>query len=569
MAANIILILLLIVGCNKKFSESKVVTSSYNHQEVLQSNCFSCHKDYSNYSNQDWINVGLVIPGIPEKSPLMRSLKGFHHGGKRNMPPTPNRSLTPQEIEVLYTWISGLEAKTNRKQIKITDFSLENFKSTKPLSKNAVKQRCFEQITQLPLQASTQLKSCDDLFLGLTTKKNKYAHEVIRSIHQLHTGWFNSYNFHTNNENWGTYEILDVNTPALYLTDTFIYNKSIDNLFKRQYSPKAIRSDKQQEYLIFKPSDNYKVDIKRRMLSVGNDKTAPQKWLPKPSLIQTGILTNIGNWLPTQAKIDNYYKNDLEREPIKVNADFHRGLGGGVLGDKTYLTLNFGHSSGTIMDGEAKVMRSWSKAVFKEFLCRDLPVVNGQDSVSFIEEESSLSFRRNQSCLRCHASIDTLAGTTRNFTLGLNNLIAESVDPESNKAIHLQVTVPINTNEVLDKTILTKYSQNKSTGQFYYRDNKGKLHNKEVQNLDQLSDYLLELDDFYECVTKRYVKHFTGHDINIDTLYFESENSTEAYLKRFIIAESKKLKKNKSLVSLANNILNSVIYQDINFEVTR
>lgn len=559
---------MLIIRCNKKFNESKVVTTSYNHKKVLKTNYFSYHKNYSQYDNQDWINAGLVIPKLPKKSPLIRSLKGFNHGSKRNMPPTPNKELTPQELEVLYTWISGLEEKNNRKQVAISDFSLVPFKAKTAIDKQQHKHRCYEQITQMPFTLSTKFNNCESLLKNLKNNRSERNLSIIRNIQQLHAGWFDSYNFHTNNENWGTYEVLDVGTPALYFTDVFINQKGLEQVFKRTFSPKAIRSNKKQEYLIFKPSDNYKIPVKRRLLVVGNDKTRPSQWNPKPELVQTGELIKIDNWLPGVSKVDNYYKNDLERDPVKVNADFHRGLGGGVMGDKTYLTLNFGHSSGTIMDGQAKVMRSWSKAVFKELLCRDLPVIDGQDSVSFINEKSPLSFQRNQSCLHCHASINTLTGLTRNFTLGLNNLLSKTVNPESNKAINLQITIPINTKEILDISTLTTYNTSKPSKKFYYQDNKSKLHNKTISNLDSLNNYLLHLNNFYKYITKKYIKHLTRHNINLNTLYYESKNITQAYLKKLIIKKSQNLKKHKSLVNLTNNILNSTIYQDLNFEVT-
>lgn len=567
MANVIILSLLFLTSCFNKEAKISSKQSEYTHTEVLQNRCMSCHKDYLKYGEDEWIKTGLIVPGVPERSPLMRSLRGFQHGNKRNMPPEPNPQLTPIEIETLYNWIASLERVPKGEKNIAVNLDLTKYKAKNELSNFSLYQRCFEQLTNHPITKKVENKKCQNVLDILLSNKNKHYIDVLRIFNSLHNNWFRGYNFHTNNENWGTYEFLDVNTPGLYFTDILLNQKKINDIFNSRYSPKAERDNSKQEYLIFRPNENIKLSTKRRRFYVGNNPDKPVQWNPTPETISVGQLKSISRWKPNQTKVVEFYKNDLERDPIKGNFDFHKGLGGGLLGDKTYLTLNFGHSPGTIMDGQRKVMRSWSKAVFNDLLCRNLPVIDGEDSISFIQESSKISFQRNQSCMRCHASIDNLAGVSRNFTTGLNNLIAQSPTHENDDPIALQTTVPVNTNNIWNKQILTKYVQSPSRGIFYYRDNKGKLHNIRLENIDKLGEYLLSLDDFYECTTSRYITFLTGHKIDVSKLYFTSEDPTQSYLRKLVITESRKLKSHQNIMTFLKNILDSEIYKDKNFEV--
>lgn len=72
---------------------------------VLQTNCFSCHGGWSEYttSNQ-WINAGKVEPGSYATSLLITRLK--NNGG--DMPPNPKGALPTADITVLQNWIDNL-----------------------------------------------------------------------------------------------------------------------------------------------------------------------------------------------------------------------------------------------------------------------------------------------------------------------------------------------------------------------------------------------------------------------------------------------------------------------------
>ncbi len=288
---------------------------------------------------------------------------------------------------------------------------------------------------------------------------------------------------------------------------------------------------------------------------------------PKPARISNGKLTDITFWNRNISKINSYFKNDLEREPVLVNTDYFNGFGGGILGDKTYLALTFGHSPGLLMDGAQKVTRSWSKSIFKNLLCRDLPVINGSDAVELVNQKSKISFQRSVSCMTCHASIDPLAGATRHFTVGLNNLISEAVDPDDNKTFPLQTLVPLSTKDFLDKSKLNKYLKEEDKSTLRFRDIYGKLHEKDFENIDQLAKYISGLDDFYYCLSKRYIESFTGHQVSINNLFTVSDNKTQNYLKSLIISEGKKLKKHQSLLNLSYDIVNSPLYYNKDFQV--
>ena len=82
--------------------EGQRLSSAY---AVLQTNCFSCHGGWSDYttSNQ-WINAGKVEPGSYATSLLVTRLK--NNGG--DMPPNPKGALSTADITVLQSWIDNL-----------------------------------------------------------------------------------------------------------------------------------------------------------------------------------------------------------------------------------------------------------------------------------------------------------------------------------------------------------------------------------------------------------------------------------------------------------------------------
>ena len=79
---------------------------------ILSENCFFCHGQDPNRRKADLrldvrevaLSEGAIVPGKPEQSKLVA--KVFSDGKKRMPPPDSNRSLTPEQKEVLKRWVA-------------------------------------------------------------------------------------------------------------------------------------------------------------------------------------------------------------------------------------------------------------------------------------------------------------------------------------------------------------------------------------------------------------------------------------------------------------------------------
>jgi hypothetical protein len=76
---------------------------------ILDNNCFSCHISYTVHTSpQDWVVMGLVIPGDPINSKLYRYLKGSDTNGPRSMP-IDFAALSPSDLAEIRAWIDELD----------------------------------------------------------------------------------------------------------------------------------------------------------------------------------------------------------------------------------------------------------------------------------------------------------------------------------------------------------------------------------------------------------------------------------------------------------------------------
>ncbi len=70
---------------------------------MFKNHCFECHAWSEYYTDDDWINAGLVIRGSPDTSILVRRLKNAGSDMPRNYNP-----LTASEYNAVRTWIQNL-----------------------------------------------------------------------------------------------------------------------------------------------------------------------------------------------------------------------------------------------------------------------------------------------------------------------------------------------------------------------------------------------------------------------------------------------------------------------------
>ncbi|MFN7685223.1 MAG: hypothetical protein ACK5QT_07415, partial [Oligoflexia bacterium] len=238
---------------------------------------------------------------------------------------------------------------------------------------------------------------------------------------------------------------------------------------------------------------------------------------PNPPSIQaqlstwTPALMPVGRFIGVQPAapkvIPGLVFNTNPAPPDVLNYNINTHLGVGLLGDPTYQLLNTGAAFGVVPDGGLKNYRRFSETVFKEFLCRDLPVIRPSDvPPATIDPASPISFNRLRSCQQCHQSMEPMAATVRNFVAARS----ARVTPTPN----LFVTIH-GLDRRRDGTSSSSFAYQEPNGSLVFRDLEGQLIQQPVQGVTGLAEALVARPDFYACVASRYYQFLTGTQVQL------------------------------------------------------
>jgi hypothetical protein len=240
----------------------------------------------------------------------------------------------------------------------------------------------------------------------------------------------------------------------------------------------------------------------------------------------------------------------------------NQSFGGGILGTPSYLLLNMGRSDSIPADGGIHMPRRWAQAVYKDLLCRQIPVVRAKDALPYVNKSpgpNSPPFRSGPSCMRCHTSMDMMAATARNQSyhgIPLNGAIG---------TMHLTgwpATLPRESGLVDADPF---FFQRPPQGRLFFRSFNGTLVNQDVLGLAQLGSEISNLDDFYACAASRYFHYFTGVQVSLQDIGdpdLAVLTPTEKYYRDRVIKLGQDLKQHQNLLSLIQAILTSDMYSD-------
>lgn len=317
--------------------------------------------------------------------------------------------------------------------------------------------------------------------------------------------------------------------------------------------------------------------------------------LPKfsPLLIQEGELRGFKPltsaeqsqfiWIPTS--IGNSVQS-------VVRTNYLKGYGGGALGSASYFLLNSGlgraaNGAWYYANGTSRIARRWSNSILKDFMCRDLPVVQYSDVAQYTRPESSLPYRQGPSCVQCHATMDSMGAIARNLSPKPSTFVyvAPPNDLLYRSSVHVtqMPTSPIpgsalkpdgnpayyQTDPSAYLTAEDDYFAVESDGQFYrrppngrliMRDWSGNLTDKEIVGLEELGQELTQIDDYYMCAAQRYYQFFTGDTEPNFTSSASSDEEVESS-RQAIIEWGRQLRSGQSLKALIRSIFQSDIYR--------
>ncbi|MBT5095430.1 MAG: hypothetical protein HOM21_14365, partial [Halobacteriovoraceae bacterium] len=560
--------------------------------------------------DQQWVESGLIYPEQPSRSSLYTSLIGTSGLGIHNMPPAKSdKKLSKEELEEIENWIVGVPLLKKDQTAGPSLFKGEKFSVTidseKSISEAAVYYRCYGQFTRdRPALTDTNLikikrgaisgaEGCDSLLKSVylnfndkldPIKNGKYGpnQAILNTFQQFHHNWFGAYNFHTGMESWANSEVMDAGEMAYRLTRAlFKPSFLLNRVTKGNDAYEAIRVSKHKsDFLVHKQFGLHDIPWKKAAFMLGNDMKKPIPWRPAPTLMQRGKLVGIRKIPKGRDKIRKFYDSEHTTVEQNVNYDLHENLGGGVLGSSVYLLLNSGQEIGRKMDGGWHVHRRWSKAVLKDLLCRDIPVILPGDASAYVQPKSKLPFRKSTSCMQCHATLGLMAGVVRQSMTGINNIVADQIydltNPLDSTVINLQMTVlkHFKVDPELEPVISlpeydVHYPKRPAYGRFLMRDLYGNLIDTTIKGTEDLGRILSERDDFYVCTAKRYFKFLTGVevDLNIMERSYRDLDLTSRYFLNLLVKWGRELKITQDLKLLINRIISSPIYSQRDYKV--
>lgn len=389
---------------------------------------------------------------------------------------------------------------------------------------------------------------------GEMTTNDGEARNLIRTMDTFHRTWFPVNDFLLSG-NCAEFcqeqaKLFDSTEPALHVTRALLgASVPYSEVVTGEGSVEAIRDSG--------PLKNS--DLPHPFLSAAAPGAAETKQI-STELVKKGYLNGVRLVSLNSAKnnVTVFGKYDhIAPGPIQV----HESFGGGILGTKTYLMLNFGRDWDERTDGGRVLPRRWAQSVFSDLLCRSLPVVRPSDAKFYVTTNVTSAtppFRQSAGCMSCHTGMDFMASVARNLSLVLVPGRAE--EGASGQIQQWPVNLP---QELGMVEADPQFSFRPPNGRLIFRNYEGKLTQKPVRGLKELGEAISQTDDFYVCAASRYFQYFTGVSVTLQDPGDPASqplSEAETYYHNEVVKLGLDLKKHQSLRTLVERILSSPTY---------
>jgi len=378
-----------------------------------------------------------------------------------------------------------------------------------------------------------------------SAKNNDLGKKVLRSFQSFHNSWFSNFLTYMTDDSPLLYDIIELEEPAFFLSQALFDSEwKYRDILKGSDSYRGLRQSPTKPHYLIGTDISNKIPVKEKYQVLRGPGKEPLSWSPIP--LQRGVLIGMEksplnrDLLPAhghQLFFPTYYE-----EPL----DIHKSLGGGFMGTNSYLLFNNGRPHGERSDGQIIMFRSYTKYLYQDILCRDLPVLTKKDARPFTRFNKDVSWSNSDSCMSCHASLDPVASLLRNAELVINE---GPKDGSSHLKFHRPKFSLPDTYKLYDK--VKDYYLSKPEANFTYRDIKGNYFHNRVTSLDELGEEMAKTADFYACAASRYFYFLTGEEIPITNL--EEKNKKH----KFILEMAKNLESHQKTKKLIKEIISS------------
>lgn len=443
-----------------------------------------------------------------------------------------------------------------------------------PLTAEGVYYRCYGQMARgRPLPddprlaavrsgASTGVEACAALLKLAELDADGRVHgpvaeAVLKTFQDFHALWFPANDFNELPYDDPNYDLYDIGEAALHVTHALLApTAKYSEVVTATRTYEAIRtSPRPPDFLVYWPTTSRLVKDRTRYDSRIWRTGLGTPWTP--TLVAFGKLVGVRP-APLRRDVLSHTAG-----PRDVDLDIRQPLGGGVAGTIPYLLLNLGRYEGEHANGGLIMPRRWAKAVVKDLLCRDLPVVRATDALSLVEPSSDLPFRSSPTCMQCHGTMDNLASVIRGV-----ELVRTARGPGDYSFF---VTKHIVANPVaVPGDPAAGFDRQTPTARLYFRDLHGALVDHDVTGLGELGAFLAGRDDLYACAAKRYYAFFTGIDVHLQDPadpQLTPPSGEEAEHLRTVLTLAAQLREDQSLPALVQRIVALPVYGSIGFQV--
>lgn len=450
--------------------------------------------------------------------------------------------------------------------------------SQQRLGEEALFVRCFTHLTRRqparnhPLRAqvrkgtSTAVAACMSLlgkagFVTSGDRKGRIGDEsddtraILETFNTFHQSWFPATSF-TNNVAFGecfdddAARIFDFGEPALYPTRA-LFNATVPykEIVTAPTSLSAVRSA------------NASAPRTGMIYQYNDVEKAPSLPIILPQL---GKLIGVVPLADSDRSVPVIMGDTREYVWASETFNARTHHGGGLLGSQPYLLLNSGRGINEHMDGGVLQHRRWSSAIYRDLLCRDLPVIRPQDAKLYVQPAAPgrPSFRQGQSCMQCHASIDPMAGTIAHLAIGTWGRGGGACENAYFAARPAGTGSLPRAPGMVDSD--PDFYKRPTYGKLYFRSYDGTLVSKEVKDLASLGAALADTNDLYVCAASRYFQYFTGIAVNLQDSGDPSLpvlNASEMKYRAEVVNLGLHLKQHQRLDKLIDEILRSPLYQ--------
>jgi hypothetical protein len=389
---------------------------------------------------------------------------------------------------------------------------------------------CYGQLLGKPVPASdeilkrvidgkiTDAQACRELVDHLKPENLKSSDPIgltlLRRLNRLHSTFFIANDFYTEDLLYTMADLYEAEAPAYALTYNFLNNQKLNKVLSGQeqyYGVRLAPPNLKREYFWTKRMSGGRLRFSERQWVAPGQKKVPP-------FVQRGELLDIA----VDSKAILVVKDD--RVPASngtpmVQEIFKPHQGGGIIGMPEYILLN---NKEETFDGGVQSYRRYGDRIVNDFLCRNLPVLKDSDVLTYVEPKSELPWRKSESCMACHATMDPMGRIIGHVDIGITSTYSESLQYTYVKPVRQQMT---------------------ST--FRYRTLDDQLLQIPIANPEELGKVVSGLDDFYWCMARRYYNFVSGADVNYTPVAAERNAQQKG-----VLALAQRLKKNQSLREL-------------------